>query len=179
MSQTVERPSANANLTDHVYDGIREYDNPLPGWWTCLFLLSIVFSCGYWVVFHFGATGRTIFDQYDAQAAANFELKFAEIGTLTPDADTIVKYMNDKKYLPIGKSIFQTNCIGCHKANGGGNVGPNLTDDYWKNVKKIQDIAKVIENGAANGSMPSWRTRLGHINKIVLVAAYVASLRRH
>ena len=56
-------------------------------------------------------------------------------------------------------------------------MGPNLTDDHYKNVKKIEDIAKVIQNGAANGAMPAWRNRLSHINKIVLVAAYVAKMR--
>ena len=54
--------------------------------------------------------------------------------------------------------------------------GPNLTDDYYKNVKQITDIAEVIKNGAAGGSMPAWRTRL-HPNEIVLMAAYVAGLR--
>jgi cytochrome c oxidase cbb3-type subunit 3 len=56
-------------------------------------------------------------------------------------------------------------------------VGPNLTDDNWKNVTKLEDIAKVIEVGAANGSMPAWRNRLSHVNLIVLTSAYVASLR--
>jgi cytochrome c oxidase cbb3-type subunit 3 len=51
-----------------------------------------------------------------------------------------------------------------------------LTDDYYKNVKKITDIAEVIKNGAAGGSMPAWRTRL-HPNEVVLMAAYVAGLR--
>jgi cytochrome c oxidase cbb3-type subunit 3 len=52
-----------------------------------------------------------------------------------------------------------------------------LTDDKWKNVAKLEDIAKVIEVGAANGSMPAWRNRMSHINQLVLTAAYVASLR--
>jgi cytochrome c oxidase cbb3-type subunit 3 len=52
-----------------------------------------------------------------------------------------------------------------------------LTDDHWKNVKRIEDIATVIQNGAANGAMPAWKTRLGHVNRVVLTAAYVASLR--
>jgi cytochrome c oxidase cbb3-type subunit 3 len=55
-------------------------------------------------------------------------------------------------------------------------VGPNLTDDYYKNVKQITDIAEVIKNGAAGGSMPAWKTRL-HPNEVVLMAAYVAGLR--
>ncbi len=164
-------------LTDHSYDGIQEYDNPLPGWWTWLFIGSFFFSIFYVVYFHMGATGRTIQDQYDQQAARIFELRFAEIGELKLDEATIVQYMNDPKWLSVGKVIYKTNCVSCHGPEGGGLVGPNLTDDHWKNVRKIEDIATVIQDGAANGAMPAWRNRLSHVNQIVLSAAYVASLR--
>ena len=73
-------------------------------------------------------------------------------------------------------SVFLTNCQSCHGPDGSGVVGPNLTDDYYKNVKKITDIAEVIKNGAAGGSMPAWKTRL-HPNEVILMAAYVAGLR--
>jgi cytochrome c oxidase cbb3-type subunit 3 len=55
-------------------------------------------------------------------------------------------------------------------------VGPNLTDEYYKNVRQVEDIAKVIIKGAGNGAMPAWANRLNE-NEIVLVSAYVASLR--
>jgi cytochrome c oxidase cbb3-type subunit 3 len=169
--------SPSSELTDHMYDGIREYDNPLPGWWTWLFVATCVFSFFYWIYFQLGTPGRSILDEYDRSAANIFELRFQEIGMLKPDRETILKYMNNPKFLTVGKVVFKTNCVSCHGANGEGNVGPNLTDDHWKNVKQIEDIARVIEQGAANGAMPSWRNRLSHINQIVLAAAYVASLR--
>jgi cytochrome c oxidase cbb3-type subunit 3 len=169
--------SIPGEMQDHVYDGIREYDNPLPGWWTWLFVASCIFSFFYWIYFHLGTEGRTIHDQYDRNAADIFERRFAKIGTLTPDRETILKYMKDPEFITVGKVVYKTNCVSCHGANGEGNVGPNLTDDHWKNVKLIEDIARVIEQGAANGAMPAWRNRLSHINQIVLAAAYVASLR--
>ena len=55
-------------------------------------------------------------------------------------------------------------------------MGPNLTDNYYKNVHKVEDIVRVIAQGAGNGAMPAWGTRLLP-NEIVLVSAYVASLR--
>lgn len=168
---------AHGELTDHMYDGIREYDNPLPGWWTWLFILSCVFSFFYWIVFHLGTEGRSVHDEYDRVSASIFERRFAEIGVLKPDQETLLKYMNNPKFLTVGKVVYKTNCVSCHGANGEGNVGPNLTDDHWKNVKQLEDVAKVIEQGAANGAMPAWRNRLSHINQIVLAAAYVASLR--
>ena len=164
-------------LTDHSYDGIQEYDNPLPGWWRFLFWVSILFAPAYWVYFHLGTEGRSIHDQYDNHMAKIFELRFSEIGDLEGNKETILEYMNKPKWRTVGSVIFKTHCVNCHGADGGGQVGPNLTDEYWKNVKSVEDLAKVIENGAANGSMPAWKNRLSHQNQIVLAAAYVAWLR--
>ncbi len=167
----------NESLTDHSYDGIQEYDNPLPGWWKWLFGLTALFFIPYWVWFHLGTPGRSIQDQHDAQAARTFELRFSEIGVLEPDQATMVKYMNDPKWLTVGQATYKTNCATCHGQNGEGVVGPNLTDEHYKNVLKIEDVAKVISNGAGNGAMPAWGHRFSHPNVTVLTAAYVASLR--
>ncbi len=164
-------------LLDHNYDGIQEYDNPLPGWWSGLFVGTIVFSALYLLYHHSGVEGRSVYDDYEREKAEVFEKRFAELGELTPDKETILKYMNDPKWLAVGESVFKANCVSCHADGGLGNVGPNLTDDYWKNVQSVEDIAKVIANGAAGGAMPAWKNRLSHPNQIVLTAAYVASLR--
>ncbi|RMG98296.1 MAG: cytochrome C oxidase Cbb3 [Deltaproteobacteria bacterium] len=164
-------------LLDHNYDGIQEYDNPLPGWWSGLFVGTIVFSVLYLLYHHSGVEGRSIYDEYEREAAEVFEKRFAELGELSPDKETILKYANDPKWLAVGEAVFKANCVSCHGDGGLGNVGPNLTDDYWKNVESVEDIAKVIANGAAGGAMPAWKNRLSHPNQIVLTAAYVASLR--
>ncbi len=172
-------PVSKEILTDHNYDGIQEYDNPLPGWWKFLFWCTIVFAPLYWLYFHEGIEGRSIYDKYEQHMASIFELRFQEIGELKPDRATILKYMNEPDWLAVGKVVFKTNCVSCHGADAGGLVGPNLTDDSWKNVHNVEDIAKVIEIGAANGAMPAWKNRLSHPNQIVLTAAYVASLRKN
>jgi cytochrome c oxidase cbb3-type subunit 3 len=166
-------------LTDHSYDGIQEYDNPLPGWWKFLFWVSIVFAPIYYVYIHAGVDGRSIHDQYNAHMAEVFELRFSEIGELEPDRETILEYMEKDDWLKVGQVVYTTNCISCHKADGSGAVGPNLTDDHWKNVRNVEDIAKVIAEGAANGAMPAWKNRMSHQNQIVLTAAYVASMRKN
>lgn len=89
-------------------------------------------------------------------------------------------YMTDpdkSKYLKVGAAVFKQNCSSCHGQNGEGLVGTNLTDESWKNVTQLEDIISVIENGANNGAMPAWKNRLNNVNKVVLTAAYVASLR--
>jgi len=168
---------AEDRLLDHEFDGIQEYDNPCPGWWHLLFWGSVVFSIMYFMFFHLGTSGWTLADSYQSAMADNVKLRFAEIGILKPDQPTLLEYMQKPDWLAVGKGIFLTNCKSCHGADGEGLVGPNLTDDHYKNVKTLTDIAKVIEDGAANGSMPAWRNRLSHPNEIVLVAAYAASLR--
>lgn len=164
------------HLMDHEYDGILEFDNPTPGWWNALFAGSVIFSVAYFVFFQFSPVAWTNADLYNASLAANLRLQFAEIGTLTPDEPTLTKYMKDEKWLQVGKTVFLTNCASCHKADASGSVGPNLTDNNYKNVKVLTDIAKVISEGANGGAMPSWKNRL-HPNELTLVAAYVASLR--
>ena len=163
-------------LTDHEYDGIQEFDNPTPGWWTAVFLISCLFSVFYIIFFHMGQQGWTMYDSYESDVANNLKLQFAEIGELSADGPTLLRLLKDSKLLTIGKAAYKANCVSCHGADASGLVGPNLTDDYWKNVHKIQDIVQIVNNGAANGAMPGWKTRL-HSNEIVLVSAYVASLR--
>lgn len=163
-------------LLDHNYDGIQEYDNPTPGWWWALLYGSVVFSVAYFMFYTFNPEAQTIWDEHGAAVAADLRLQFGEIGDLAADEPTILKYMNDQKWLAVGKSTFAARCVSCHGASGNGLVGPNLTDDSYKNVKGLEDVARVIANGAANGAMPAWKNQL-HPNEIVLTASYVASLR--
>ncbi|MBI1246269.1 c-type cytochrome [bacterium] len=163
-------------LTDHSYDGIQEYDNPMPGWWTALFWGTIVFSILYWMYYQNGITpDRSIHAEYSRAVAANLRKQFAKIGDLNGDRATILKYSKDPEWLNFGKVVFQTNCTACHGNNAEGRVGPNLTDDKWKNVKKVEDIVKVIQKGANGNAMPAWEGKL-HQNEIVLVASYLLSI---
>ncbi len=164
------------NLLDHEYDGIREYDNPTPGWWHGIFWASIAFSILYFVFFTFSPTAWSIYEQYDGAVAADLQKQFGEIGDLVADEETMLKYMKEEKWLLVGKTVFQANCISCHGSDGSGLIGPNLTDDHYKNLKTLTEIATVLEEGAAAGAMPAWKNRL-HPNEIVLTAAYVANMR--
>ncbi|QDV65355.1 cbb3-type cytochrome c oxidase N-terminal domain-containing protein [Crateriforma conspicua] len=163
-------------LTGHSYDGIQEFDNPLPGWWKWLFVGSMLFSPPYFFYFHSGVESRTRAASYDRDLAENLQLQFAEIGELKADRETVVKFLYKPNWLQVGKVVFETNCQSCHGADGGGLVGPNLTDDHYKNIREIEDIIGVLQNGAAAGAMPAWKNRLS-TNELVLAASYVASMR--
>ena len=159
-------------LTGHVYDGIQEYDNPTPGWWVWIFVLTVVFSIVYFFVVNMVGTGQLdAVAFYDRQVLADMKAT----GVLKADGPTLMKLAHDDDSLKSGAAIFATNCIVCHGRDGSGLTGPNLTDDNYINVTKLTDIPDVVTKGRSNGAMPGW-ARIGN-NQIVQVSAYVASLR--
>jgi cytochrome c oxidase cbb3-type subunit 3 len=168
--------SRTERLLDHEYDGIREYDNPTPGWWHAIFLGSILFSVCYFAWYHFSVFAKGVNQRYHAVVTAQLQKQFREIGQLTPDEPTILRFMAEPRWLQVAEGAFRTNCVSCHGAEGQGQEGPNMTDDHYKNIKKLEDLPVVIAGGAANGAMPAWKGRLTE-NEIVLLASYVASLR--
>ncbi|MEO1496663.1 MAG: cbb3-type cytochrome c oxidase N-terminal domain-containing protein [Planctomycetota bacterium] len=176
MSEQATPPGDADETVIHSYDGIQEFDNPTPGWWDLLFVATVIFGPIYALWFHAPLTNRNLASQYEANLAANMRLQFGEIGDLTADEQTILQYMDEEEWLKVGAATFATNCVSCHGRGGEGISGPNLTDDEYIHVKQVADIAKVVANGAKNGAMPAWANRL-HPNEVVLVSAYVASLR--
>lgn len=163
-------------LREHEYDGIQEYDNPTPGWWNLIFFVSFVFSAWYILYHHASTISTSVAQGYEIDMTDDLKKRFSTIGDLKPDQPTLIKFMRNEEWKLVGASVYKANCVSCHGPDAAGQIGPNLTDDYWKNVKELTDIPKVISGGAAAGAMPSWKTRL-HPNEIVLVAAYVAALR--
>lgn len=159
----------------HDHDGITEYDNPLPGWWTWLFVLSIFFSLGYVAYYHIGV-GPSVEDKYQAEVTAYFEKQLAALGELKGDDQTIVRLMQNEDLMNAMGGLFRGNCAQCHRDDGGGNIGPNLTDEQWKNVKTPADLFTVIQNGIPGTSMPAWGQRLRE-PQIIILSAYVASIR--
>jgi len=171
----MEHPSPDDMLMDHEYDGIREYDNPLPGWWTWLFVASVFFSVLYYFYYHIG-TGPTIQQKYDMQVAAHVERLLEQLGEIRADNATILAFKDNHEWMSATKGLFAGNCSQCHGADGGGGIGPNLTDDLYINIKQPEDLFTVITKGVANKGMQAWEARLSEPQRILL-AAYVASLR--
>lgn len=170
------RAAAPDSLTSHEYDGIREYDNPTPGWWFLIFGLSFIWACGYWARYELNTTPPTVHGEWEEELAEANKAMFAKLGELKPDEQTIVSLSGNSDWMPVGASMFRANCAACHGRLGQGDVGPNLTDAVYKNVKTVIDIPTVIREGANGQAMPAWRGRLSE-NEIVLLSAYVASLR--
>ena len=177
-----EAESEFDRLTGHNYDGIQEYDNPLPGWWVWLFWGTIIFSVLYLAI-TFGAGGYRAdggllapIAEYEREKKMWTERKLASTGELVANEETLVNLMQSEKLLAQGKTIYAGKCAVCHAQNGAGLVGPNLTDDKYRNVKTLIDVFTVVRDGAGNGTMPAHKTLLSEPD-MILVSAYVASLR--
>jgi cytochrome c oxidase cbb3-type subunit 3 len=159
----------------HDYDGIRELDNPMPPWWLAGFFISIVFAVVYMFHYHVLGTG----DLQEAEYAKVMEIETAKVQEYLKaqamDVDeTNATLMTSNDDLMKGKALFINNCTVCHKEDGRGEAGPNLTDNYWIYGGDIKDIFKVIKKGAPNG-MPEHQSKFNPI-QIQQVASYVKTL---
>jgi cytochrome c oxidase cbb3-type subunit III len=133
-----------------------------------------LFGFGYWMYFQTGAPDRSLVDQFKASEVALLKKQFGALGELPQDRATMVKFMNSEAWIKFGESTFKTHCQSCHGSDGGGLVGPNLVDYQWKNVQHVEDIIRVINQGAGNNAMPAWQQKLDP-REITIVSAYVAS----
>lgn len=160
----------NDKLLDHEYDGIQELDNNLPLWWLWTFFGAIIFSFVYWIHYSFTGDGPNLDEELArgmAQVESNRQKSSESEGG---------KEMSKEEVLAMGKKIFGTNCAACHLENGGGSVGPNLTDAYWIHGATPEDHKKVIEEGVLDKGMPPWKAIL-RPNEIDAVVAYVETFK--
>ncbi len=173
---TTTTAPGEAKLLDHDADGIREYDNPMPFWWSAMFWGSILFALPYFVFYHLGGVGTTLDENYQAEVGEFYEMQAAKLGDLKPDAETILALSHEKEKLLGGANMFRANCATCHAPDGGGKTGPNLTDDFYINVRKPEDLYRVIHDGVLSKGMPNWDKRFSQA-QLVLLSSYVLSLR--
>jgi cytochrome c oxidase cbb3-type subunit 3 len=162
-------------LLEHDADGIQELDNLLPRWWVWLFWLCNVFALGYMLYFHVFHLGELQAAAYTKEAKTGEELKNralvefeANLASLEPSAD--------KAVLNEGIQVYTTYCAPCHRPDGGGLVGPNLTDSYWIHGESYSDSLKTIINGVPEKGMLTWRGVLKP-QEIQAVASYIYTLR--
>lgn len=164
-------------ILDHNYDGIRELDNNLPPWWIWGFYMSIVFAGVYLLRFH-------VFNGYTQADELNTELAEAKIDLeeYKKTAKDLVDFntvtvLTDAADLSAGKTIFEANCVACHMADGGGGIGPNLTDTHWILGGGIKNVFHTISEGGRSGKgMIAWKAQLKPA-QMAQVSSYVLSLQ--
>jgi cytochrome c oxidase cbb3-type subunit 3 len=157
--------------TDHVYDGIREFDNQLPNWWLLTFWGSIVFAMVYWFLYQSAGILPSHASEFAVEKAAWEEKMLAsqvtpeELGALVADPAVVAR----------GAETFKTYCVACHGESAEGKIGPNLTDKWWIHGSDPVSIYKVVSTGVLEKGMVAWRPTLGD-TKVREVSAYVLTL---
>ena len=161
----------------HDYDGIRELNNRLPPWWLYGFYITIVVAFIYLWRFHISHTAPSSVEEYEtAIAKADFEVsEYLKKKGDNVDENTVT-LLTGAADIEAGKAIFTNpaNCVTCHRADGGGIVGPNLTDDYWINGGSIKDVFKTIKYGTNKG-MRSWKDDFSPV-QLAQIASYIKSI---
>lgn len=177
LTKTVPIENEKQLLMDHDYDGIKELDNNLPPWWVYLFYACIIFSVIYLVRYEIMGAPDQETELKNEIAQAKIEV--AEYMKTAPDLmdEKTVTLLTDPADLATGKTIFDTNCAACHRADGGGQIGPNLTDNHWILGGGIKELFHTITNGGRDGKgMIAWKGTLKP-KEIQAVASYIVSLK--
>ncbi len=164
--------------TGHEYDGIKEYDNPLPAWWFYMFVITLVWGVAYLVIYpgmgNFpGLLGWTQVGQHDAEVRAADE-KFREMRDKYL-ALPVEEIASDPVVRKMGQRMFGNNCAQCHGADAKGRYGfPNLTDADWIFGGTAEAVKTSISEGR-QAAMPAWGAIIGG-DSVVDVTAHVLSL---
>lgn len=160
-------------IAGHDYDGIQEFDNPLPMWWLWTFWGTIIFAAIYYVHYTFGS-GPTLKQELDTDIAEIETLKKSAVPTTTEDLATVI---HDQEKIKAGMQLYKEKCAACHGDTGEGKIGPNLTDNFWIHGGGTpQDILTVIQNGVLEKGMPPWKDQIKPAELNTLVA-YIISTR--
>lgn len=162
---------------EHEYDGIKELDNVLPPWWVYLFYSTVIFGVIYLGKYHlFG--GENQYQELDKELAIA-QKEIEEYKKTAPDlltADQVV-LVTEPADIAAGKALFDSNCVACHRADGGGGIGPNLTDEYWILGGDVKDIFNTIMEGGRDGKgMVAWKQQIKPTD-IQKIASFILTLQ--
>lgn len=166
-------------LDDHNYDGIQEYDNPMPRWWVNLFWATIVFSVFYCIYYMLGF-GPSHLDEYQQELSVA-SAKTAPSGDSSASEEQsileqLVKGAKSEATIASGKSIFGAKCMMCHGDKAQGLIGPNLTDEQWIHGGSLEEIFHIVNVGVAEKGMIPWEGQLS-LEERIAVVAFIRSIQ--
>ena len=142
----------------HEWDGIEEFNNPLPRWWFYLFVITVLFGIAYFILYpgfasFKGIKGWTSHNQYDAEmkaAQAHYQPLYNKFAGMS-----IEQMAQDPEAKAVGQNLFNTYCIQCHGSDAKGTKGfPDLTDNDWLWGGDPESIQETIRNGRLGVMQP-------------------------
>lgn len=162
-------------LLDHSYDGIQELNHPLPRWWNFLFYVAIYFGVAYWL-FYSVLDAPNLRDEFKKEMGViqKIKLDYEKLtGAFKPE---VFAEWDKPETLARAQQVFEDNCLACHAENGRGDIGPNLTDNYWLLTKGTPETNyKIVYYGSEENGMPAWGEVLS-TDEIYLALVYVKSI---
>jgi cytochrome c oxidase cbb3-type subunit 3 len=178
MADNKDKNQEDVLIQDHNYDGIREYDNPMPGWWLWILYASILFAPIYILGVHFMGFIPTYQDDLAAGQAEIQAVREAwEQANPSFEAtnENLAAFVGNSEAIDAGAAQYAVTCASCHGQAGEGLIGPNLTDEFWIHGFEDADIYRVITEGVLEKGMAPWGSILSPEQRAQLVA-YVRSL---
>ncbi len=169
----------NEPVLDHDYDGIEELDNPLPGWWLATFYISIVVGVVYFTYHNILNPADVHAQRYARELDAYHQKRFEdqESKKVVLTEAQMLKRMDEPGAIKSGSILYLERCVACHAEAGAGQIGPNLTDDYWINGDgSAMSIRTILYEGVTEKGMPAWNAVFSE-EELLDVSAYVVSLR--
>jgi len=163
----------DVTIEGHSYDGIQEFDNPMPAWWVWLFVACIAFAPIYVLGVHvFGYIntyeGDLIESEKDLQVIK--DTYAAAHPAFVADPTTLTSYLGKPEAIAAGGILFAQQCKSCHGEQGQGIIGPNLTDKYWLHGESDVDLFNTISKGVLEKGMPPWEAMFSPEQRAQLIA---------
>ena len=161
-------------IKDHDYDGIRELDNDMPTWWKWLFYITIIFAIVY-------SIRLFVFHSDDLVQNREYENAMAEAEMNKPvqaeAAAFEIVVLDDDASIASGKETWDKICAVCHLIDGGGLVGPNMTDNYWIHGNTVEDLYNIVEIGVIEKGMIPYKDQLSEQKRLEVVSFILVNLQ--
>jgi cytochrome c oxidase cbb3-type subunit 3 len=166
----------HGRVLDHEYDGIKEYDNPLPRWWVLIFWGSFWFSLVYVLHYHVFQKGESVAAAYQSEMVAAREARLAQAAKEKVSEEGLAQLAQDPLLVADAKLLFTARCATCHGPQGEGLIGPNLTDGFFLHDQStLLKVYQLIAHGVPQKGMPAWEKQLSPV-ELRKLTAFVASL---
>jgi cytochrome c oxidase cbb3-type subunit 3 len=163
----------------HELDGIKEYDNPMPGWLMAIWWGSLVFSGAYLIFYalSFGeGTMEAEYRQQREQTVTAVQAHFDANPIVPPAPADLLAGAGDQAVVEAGAARFTRSCAACHGERAQGLIGPNLTDEHWLHGGSVEQIFQTVAKGWPSKGMPPWGRALSR-DELAAVVSYVRSVQ--
>jgi cytochrome c oxidase cbb3-type subunit 3 len=163
----------------HELDGIKEYDNPMPGWLMAIWWGSLIFSAAYLIFYALSFGEGTMEAEYRGQtqtALAEVQTYFDANPLVPPSPAELLAGVKDPAVVQAGAARFAKTCASCHGEKAQGLIGPNLTDDRWIHGGSVEQIFQTVAKGWPAKGMPPWG-RVLKPEELSALVSYVRSLQ--